>query len=558
MRQFFFTFVLLLSLMSCTEIIYIYEDVPSDDTINVSDKDKDEPDGGNGDSSSENNGESSDNESAYRGDVASEFKGSGSESNPYLLRDASELRKLADDVNSGMTYEGCYFLMTNDIVLNTDVLGPDGEPLGGANSYEQWIPIGELPDNKFCGFFDGASHVISGLYINSTKTKEETNPGLFGVVAGGASIKHLTIKDSYIDLPNARAAVLVYEAYGKIGSPVVIEDCHVYATIKAECASGILSRGHINRLDSYVDIKSCSMHGKVISIPEEKQGNASGLVWYGGKGCCVVECYNEADVISNGLSGGIAWSANISNCANLGIVKGKRVGALVTNTFGYSKVVNCLNLGIVLGEEISGGLVAASDFGGKIANCINYGVCMEIPSEARGGILAILDRETTVQDNYFVESFASMAIDKVVNRKDCSLSGNYRVRSDEMRSANFLANLCTRSASLGTAYSQWITGPSGFPILDWMVGLEYEVPLVNLYEEVEDSAHNDFLEDNGSDNVIEFPQTSNCYIISRSGSYSFSPGRKYASDLHSLNDGNVEPLDNYYQASGQSIRCIKE
>lgn len=56
-----------------------------------------------------------------RGAVAKQFRGSGTKSNPYIISDATELRKLADDVESGKTYRDEYFKMTADIIVNRSV-----------------------------------------------------------------------------------------------------------------------------------------------------------------------------------------------------------------------------------------------------------------------------------------------------------------------------------------------------------------------------------------------------------------------------------------------------
>ena len=45
--------------------------------------------------------------------------GDGSKENPYLISNADELAKLAQDVNTIPNFSrGCYFLLTNDIVIN--------------------------------------------------------------------------------------------------------------------------------------------------------------------------------------------------------------------------------------------------------------------------------------------------------------------------------------------------------------------------------------------------------------------------------------------------------
>ncbi|MBR4721343.1 MAG: hypothetical protein IK057_06235, partial [Clostridia bacterium] len=56
----------------------------------------------------------------WDGSIADGFEsGTGTESDPYIIKTASQLAYLAQSVNSGTTYEGQYIKLANDIVLNT-------------------------------------------------------------------------------------------------------------------------------------------------------------------------------------------------------------------------------------------------------------------------------------------------------------------------------------------------------------------------------------------------------------------------------------------------------
>ena len=55
----------------------------------------------------------------WNGTVASSFDGgTGTESDPYQIRTASQLCKLGQDVASGNSYTDTYFILTDDIMLN--------------------------------------------------------------------------------------------------------------------------------------------------------------------------------------------------------------------------------------------------------------------------------------------------------------------------------------------------------------------------------------------------------------------------------------------------------
>jgi len=90
--------------------------------------------------------------------------GDGHRDNPYQIASDTDLRLLANLVNSGESFYGVYFVLTNDINL------------GGVS----WTPIG-TEDSPFQGVFNGRGFVISGMFIEG----DFYAAGLFGVVDGG-------------------------------------------------------------------------------------------------------------------------------------------------------------------------------------------------------------------------------------------------------------------------------------------------------------------------------------------------------------------------------------
>ena len=75
----------------------------------------------------------------WDGSIAESFAGgTGTEDDPYLIEDGSQLAYLAQQVNSGNS--GYYYKLTNDIVLNNEVLTIDFELSG--TPVNQWTPIG--------------------------------------------------------------------------------------------------------------------------------------------------------------------------------------------------------------------------------------------------------------------------------------------------------------------------------------------------------------------------------------------------------------------------------
>lgn len=98
--------------------------------------------------------------SEYGNNVSEGFDGEGTENNPYLIKNASNLKQLANTVNSGNSYSNTYFELSDNI----DMTGEVFEPIGNQN-------------NHFSGKFDGKGFVIKGLSVNA-----DSYIGLFGYI----------------------------------------------------------------------------------------------------------------------------------------------------------------------------------------------------------------------------------------------------------------------------------------------------------------------------------------------------------------------------------------
>lgn len=93
----------------------------------------------------------------------SSFLGSGTSSDPYLIRNYSDLINLQKGVNDrNKRYHGEYFILTNNINLNNMA----------------WRPIGDRLDRPFEGIFDGNGYSIKNFDLMPNYTYN----GLFGVI----------------------------------------------------------------------------------------------------------------------------------------------------------------------------------------------------------------------------------------------------------------------------------------------------------------------------------------------------------------------------------------
>ncbi|MBQ4072294.1 MAG: hypothetical protein IJD50_01045 [Clostridia bacterium] len=104
----------------------------------------------------------------------------GSESNPYLISNETQLRNLQRAVSEkGESYFEKYFLQSSNVTLT-----------------EQMSPIGNrYLNNVFQGTYNGGNKTISGLEI--TDTMEEPNYlGLFGYIGASSTICNLTLDET--------------------------------------------------------------------------------------------------------------------------------------------------------------------------------------------------------------------------------------------------------------------------------------------------------------------------------------------------------------------------
>lgn len=136
--------------------------------------------------------------------------GSGTQSDPYQISTAEQLRNLSRLVNSALfnpDFKDKYYDLTADVNLND----------------EPWTPIGNT-GYRFEGHFtgnksDGSTPTISGLNI----TNSFTNNGLFGYVDGG-SISNISVSGS-ITINDGTGSDQTGSIAGFISNDTKLENC---------------------------------------------------------------------------------------------------------------------------------------------------------------------------------------------------------------------------------------------------------------------------------------------------------------------------------------------
>lgn len=216
-------------------------------------------------------------------DDNSSLKGQGTWENPYLIGSAAELKKFNELLENDNSL--CARL-TADIVLNENVLDENYNLNGDGSKFEQWTA--HQIDN---GYFNGAGHTISGLYINNSKEYQ-------ALFESASRIDSLGLVDSYIKAHRHAGGLCSWLRHGNnIGG----------------------------------QIYSCYFDGVVIATSDKAGGITAhmGNSYEGGPSNKIINCYNKGKISGYNHVGGICGSAYsltnynedyIENCYNVGSV----------------------------------------------------------------------------------------------------------------------------------------------------------------------------------------------------------------------------------------------
>jgi hypothetical protein len=231
--------------------------------------------------------------------------GSGTESDPYQISTADQLKRFRDIVNgsNGQTpNRGACAVLTANIDLNN----------------EPWTPIGQNTGDDpkdtlaYSGTFNGNGHTISGLNV----TGEFAYSGLFGYTEG-AAIRDLTVAGK-VTSTSTDSSTAVGGIIGRAKGST-IENCGNLCAVTAPAGH----TGGIVGYAAYMDdssgwITGCYNAGKISG-----GDYAGGIVGTHYDDMFIYDCYNVGAISGNCAIGGIAGSASfvmLFNCYNAGIV----------------------------------------------------------------------------------------------------------------------------------------------------------------------------------------------------------------------------------------------
>lgn len=425
-----------------------------------------------------------------RGTVSDEFQGEGTELKPYLIQSAADLRKLADDVEKGMTYREEFFLLTNNIMVNNGVLDENGN-LNEENSksFEEWKPIG-TEKTHFCGTLDGDHHSIYGLYINH---EGETPKGLFAYLSG--TVKNLAIRDSYFGSNSTMGSVAGIAETITINNKDYIPNisyCLNFATIEAAVYSsnknGFCCGGICGEMDKGGSVSKCANWGHISGFREKSASYGLCLGGIIGEYYIpfasdkyknfydIFDCCNFGTVeytgFNNGTAGGIIGEINNGYTSFICAWKFD-IGALEADDMD-SHINNCVNHATIQSISNKTGGIGGGMQWCCIDGCVNYG---DIQCEARnndntegyGAISGGYNKSHFIQNCAYLETTCDIFSPSFSHKYTYSDAGNNKVLTrKEMKQQSFLDELNANAKRLGRNYSQWKFGSDGFPTLAWV------------------------------------------------------------------------------------------
>ena len=386
--------------------------------------------------------------------VTTGFEGQGTEASPYLLKNSSDLVKLAGLCNGSMIasgateYVGAHYALTTDI----DMSGVTFSPI-----------------NNFSGTLDGKDYTISNLQV--TPVSGQPN-ALFSEV-DNATIKNLNLVRYYL---NVTTNDLYAAGFAGKATDSTISNCNFNGTVMSACSMAFTSPRGTNNASAVIGaivaypinttISNCNISGTIEASKGQFTGGVAGQI-EGGKiencnvargtylfstmnhtagivGCMtldaeIINCTVDTPVIcgyaTNGGIAGLMQSGIIRNClvtSNSEIVGHKnQAGVSYLNTGGIvgqvrtvanlgSKAIieNCACYANVTANSQIGGIVsdvapAAANYNIEITNCLFKGT-LEAKSKntyswgMAGGIVGSIGNGSGINGNAYVTNCVAL------------------------------------------------------------------------------------------------------------------------------------------------------
>ena len=291
---------------------------------------------------------------SWADNAASAFAGgTGTEDDPYQIATAEQLAKLSKDVSEGTSYQGNYFILTENIDLSTYRWVPIG--------IYKWMSNGTSIEKSFRGYLDGSNKTISGMVVD--ERGDQNSAGFFGSIRNGqegniVGAKDLTISGATVylsedGLMECSGGILGGDIIGNENSMVVFENIRVSGFVEVNSTNGSNKIGGMLGYASWVKAINC--HAENVSI--SGASNSGGFVGN-----------DNGSVFENCTASG-----TVSGRWGLGGFVGYTTSTVLNEAVGVSTYTNCSADVDVSGNDWRlGGFVGYAEYG-EFNNCVAYG-----------------------------------------------------------------------------------------------------------------------------------------------------------------------------------------
>ena len=151
--------------------------------------------------------------------------GDGTAKTPYVIHNGEDLTRAA--IGSSYNKEGIHYILTNDIFLNTHLLGDNEEPREDATPWNS---------RSWKGVLHGNGKTIYGLYVNKTDCEKGSGHGLFNNVSG--TVSDLAVVDAYVSADGTNDSIAAGIICGRLEKHGVIERCLAHGRALANGFTG--------------------------------------------------------------------------------------------------------------------------------------------------------------------------------------------------------------------------------------------------------------------------------------------------------------------------------
>lgn len=317
--------------------------------------------------------------------ASASFSGSGTQTDPYLIASADDLKLLVQQVSEqGNSYSGQYFKLTTDLRIEADTWTPIGLRTGDGSWDESKYP--------FCAHFDGNGHTVSGALNGST-----IYFGMFGLAGENFSVTNLHItaqvNNKYETGEGTTRAASTGALIGCIwanngNSTIHVQDCSFSGTLSS-AGGGNYAGGLVGNLAiGSLDMTGCINRGNLSATNNTGSTTASqnlgGLAGYAQGTVSLSDCANYGS-FSTTNNNDIVYAGGLLGQVTTGVV------CQLRNTDNYADVFPAANSNATVG-----GLVGRAD-NGQLHTSTNHAP-LTTGSGKRGSLIGTTSGSLTLND----------------------------------------------------------------------------------------------------------------------------------------------------------------